>query len=526
MSLPTCWQPSQFAETNALCLGTGRFLRSVLVPTLVGAGLRPALIQTRGRTFLEYMKDSRDDQKSYQVDTVLPSGEIQTDEIQCYGAYSFGQKEDKTKFIDDVLPKLAGVSVLGVGVTEAGLASKDTQVMQDLFELLQSFYKLIVKEKVWSTSKLCIVDMDNVPNNGDVIRGYMEELADGNVEMQSFLKDKVCFLNTMVDRITSHREGNKMIPKCEPMPAKALVVLDPDRNLPLSLGRQPGIIIRTTEEELLLDISLKLRIANGTHTAIAHALALLRLLKTDILSTDEPGMLMMNYLDALVKHQIVPATGKNQEEARAVYSDWRRRLVHPKFGLSSFFITQNGVTKGGIRWGPTISDLVEQELPIQWSFAFAYAVLLRWLTPAPGTKLKSQNIYTGWLDGVDPVTVADIMSQSDQQDCQEYADGLKYDLKNGFYEFRCSLEYEGRQLASSLQDCIGKSPEECYSSIWMYLLSPDGGNLGPLQDKLDGLVQAIAILYVRMVSSDGIMSILQEMNECQNGIGFNSPCTT
>ena len=45
-----------------------------------------------------------------------------------------------------------------------------------------------------------------------------------------------------------------MIPKCEPMPAKALVVLDPDRNLPLSLGRQPGIIIRTTEEELQLDI--------------------------------------------------------------------------------------------------------------------------------------------------------------------------------------------------------------------------------------------------------------------------------
>lgn len=34
------------------------------------------------------------------------------------------------------------------------------------------------------------------------------------------------------------------------------------------------------------------------------------------------------------------------------------RLVHAHFGLSAFFITQNGAAKGGIRIAPTIADLV------------------------------------------------------------------------------------------------------------------------------------------------------------------------
>ena len=131
-----CWKPSEYDKANALCLGTGRFLRSVLVPTLIGAGLKPALIQTRGRSFMEYMKEFRDAEESYQVDTVLPSGKIETDEFQCWGGYSFGREEDKRSFFNEVLPDLDSISVLGVGVTEAGLASKDTQVMQDLFQLL------------------------------------------------------------------------------------------------------------------------------------------------------------------------------------------------------------------------------------------------------------------------------------------------------------------------------------------------------------------------------------------------------
>lgn len=90
---------------DALCLGTGRFLRSVLVPALVGAGFRPALIQPRGDSFVRYMHDNNSSSSSpnngcYEVDTVLENGEIQTDEIPCYGAFSLGRPKDEKAFQD------------------------------------------------------------------------------------------------------------------------------------------------------------------------------------------------------------------------------------------------------------------------------------------------------------------------------------------------------------------------------------------------------------------------------------------
>jgi hypothetical protein len=100
----------------ALCLGTGRFLRSVLVPSLVGAGFEVALIQTRGRSFLEYMllrinrnrsEDLNTTYNTYEVDTVLTSGAIETTEIPCHGAFSLGLPEDKHALVE-VLPQFKG----------------------------------------------------------------------------------------------------------------------------------------------------------------------------------------------------------------------------------------------------------------------------------------------------------------------------------------------------------------------------------------------------------------------------------
>ncbi|KAL3937889.1 MAG: hypothetical protein SGBAC_007087 [Bacillariaceae sp.] len=505
---------------NALCLGTGRFLRSVLVPTLVGAGLRPALIQTRGRSFLEFMAASS--VSTYPVDTVLPSGEIQTDPVACWGAFSFGKSEDKQYVLDTFLPTLTGISVLGIGVTEAGLASKDTQVVQDLFLLLQRIQLLITKDKKWDLKgrKICVIDMDNVPNNGDIVRQYMFELAANDKDMTSFLEQHAVFLNSMVDRITSHREGDSMVPNCEPMPAKALVVLDTNGDLPPAIGQQPGVMVRKHVEQLKLDIALKLRVANGTHTAIAHLLALLKLLKTDVLSSDKPGALMMKYLDSLVENQIVPSAGSNQDEAIAVYQDWRQRLVHPHFGLSSFFITQNGPAKGGIRWGPTVKELVKQELRLKYSMAFAYAVLLRWLTPVPNTEVDDSEICVGWLDGVDPNEVA-----MDTAKGAEYADGLLYDLDAGWYQYKCSIRSPGgdTKLTDLLQKCAtNKSMEDCTDAVKLYLLAPDGGDLSSVRESsIQSLAGAVSQFYQSLISGGSVGVLLEQLGSEGNDVGFS-----
>ena len=179
-----------------------------------------------------------------------------------------------------------------------------------------------------------------------------------------FLTTHVSFHNTMVDRITSARpNSNGLVPRAEPIPAKALVIQDLEETLSPEWSvpeiAKWGVVIRRLKGQLEGDIALKLRVANGTHTAIAHVMALMKLLTTEDLSKTDSGSILMAYLDSIFKEQILVAGEESygREETEAVYQDWRKRLVHAHFGLSTFFITQNGAAKGGIRISPTVRDL-------------------------------------------------------------------------------------------------------------------------------------------------------------------------
>jgi mannitol-1-phosphate/altronate dehydrogenase len=584
----THWLPaSNDVPVDCLCVGTGRFLRAVLVPALTLAGLHPVLIQTRGRNFLEYMQ-THPSGNSYPVDTVLPSGDILTEDISCYGAFSWGQSDDKQAFYDWFATAVDSslLRVLGVGVTEAGLASPDTPVMKDLYHFL---LLLSTKEQQTSpTHKLCVINTDNVPHNGAVLQKHMETLAHRSEDQSSskllqFLKEHVVFLDSMVDRITSQRPDSKgMIPRAEPLPAKALVLLDIHQDLPLSLSKNsiPGVVIRSTPNELETDIALKLRIANGTHTAVAHALALLKCPMTDALSA--PGsttaLLLLDYLDALVQHQIVKACDTQlTKEAQIVYQDWRRRLTHPYFGLSTFFITQNGPAKGGIRLGPTVQDLVATNQPLTVTMAFCFAVLLRWLTPVQQVRT---GIYRGWLQGASRGDV-EMSSNTSRTTAnkgveEEYADQLCYNLQEGWYDFRCTCpvydddQNEERNLSDWLGELTavrrvhvdlpathphkfspGADPYKLYmpAKPLVNIVVPDAitaaaarGSLagcdytatqqpaafqpavraylksthgGNLNECPDALVRAVATLYQRMVKGEELLVLLQEMNDCK-----------
>jgi mannitol-1-phosphate/altronate dehydrogenase len=279
------------------------------------------------------------------------------------------------------------ISVIGVGVTEGGLSSASNQAMVNLAALLRHVMKMGVACEN-PNGKICIINTDNVPNNGSVIFHHMMELAkekndDAFVE---FLKNRVTFHNTMVDRITSQRpDSDGMVPRCEPVPAKACVVEDLDGDLPPNLTTPElkqafGWVVRSQRGELSCDIALKLRVANGTHTAAAHVMALVGLTMTDALSSKSDGgaTLILDYLDALFQTQILPAATPDygKAETKAVYEDWRRRLCHAHFGLSTFFITQNGAAKGGIRIAPTIRSLLAHNnvREINWHIAIPYEI--------------------------------------------------------------------------------------------------------------------------------------------------------
>lgn len=411
---PTSLQ--DISSINAICIGSGRFLRSVLVPALLHCHLKPIILQTRGRSFMDYCRATNgynnhgNNQNgfllSYEVDTVQFDGNVRTDIIPCYGAGTLGTTKGKDDVLKKLIPNMKNISMIGIGVTEAGLSSVSSKAVQDFCDLLYTCYKYMIVEKTLScenpNGKICVVCTDNIPNSGDLLKGYMIEIAkekshlfvDNNgkddktfespskkcrVEQQNmesiitfeeFLTQRVTFHNTMVDRITSERDGsNGMVPRAEPVPAKAIVIEDLNGDLPRSFTlddtqKQFGVVVRTKKGQLSGDIALKLRVANGTHTAAAHLMALRKILMTDKLSSQsDEAALIMAYLDALFKNQILPAAEKlyGMEETKAVYEDWRGRLIHAHFGLSTFFITQNGAAKGGIRLGPTIRSLFDQQ---------------------------------------------------------------------------------------------------------------------------------------------------------------------
>jgi len=354
--------PTDKSQINSLCIGSGRFLRAVLVPALIASNLHPAIIQTRGRTFMDYCANrihiqggkEEDDPWSltYEVDTVQHDGTIQTDEIPCYGAGSLGTPATKSQVLN-LLHQISNLAVIGVGVTEAGLANARTQAMLDLFEILMCIAERFKAGKMSCDNpngKICIVNTDNVSQNGDVLIQFMMELCDDlntnnddkiNAQtMREFLNERVVFHNSMVDRITSQRpDSNGLIPRAEPTPAKALVIEDLHNDLPTQLSTSKnieetyGVVVRSKLGRLDADIALKLRVANGTHTAVAHVMALCRMLMTDVLSDGDDGgaVLLMQYLDSFFEHQIKKGVeissllDATADDAQYVYDDWRRR---------------------------------------------------------------------------------------------------------------------------------------------------------------------------------------------------------
>lgn len=541
------------AEFNCICIGTGRFLRSVLVPVMVAAKYNPVLIQPRGNNFVDYMKKCSHDlqSNSFEVDTVLPTGEVETSEVPCYGVFSFGTELSKKAVYDVLLPSMKEIHLLGIGVTEGGLASHNTRTMIDLYELLTQFREMLESGNwiLGNQRKICVIDTDNVQSNGSVLRKHMLTLAEDNLGMQNFIKEKMVFLNSMVDRITSERNGSDgLVPRTEPIPEKAIVILDTENDLPENFsqiqatGNCLGLIVRSKQVQIDTDIALKLRIANGTHTCIAHPMALLGLVNTESLANynDKKAHILMAYLDALADHQILPSTRwkltTEENESRSVWLDWRKRLIHPHFGLSTFFITQNGPAKGGIRLGPTVADLIRMQASEKTSdkllsghsktgvsvvMVYAYAALLRWLTPFPSRKSSDEFIFRGCLQS--GLNSSELQTNEDLS--VEYADHLKFNITGGWYEFRCALNLSKNGQLVCLSDWLGElaampqQPSAYLSVIESYLLAVDGGDLSSIAEEFPSQInvftKAIATLYARMIAGDCLLGLLEEMKECK-----------
>ncbi|CAN0061663.1 unnamed protein product, partial [Discosporangium mesarthrocarpum] len=135
------------------------------------------------------------------------------------------------------------------------------------------------------------------------------------------------------------------------------------------------------------DHALKLQVANATHTAMVHFMALSRMRDTAacIIHT-----FIMTYLNSLIDQDIAPLAAKvrlrelgiDEDEVYSVWRDWSKRLTHPHFGLSTLFVSQNAFQKLGTRLLPSVRAALRERQTPSTLMAFATAALLRFITPS------------------------------------------------------------------------------------------------------------------------------------------------
>lgn len=508
MSQPThLFQPidkAAFDKASCVCIGTGRFLRAVLLPAMREMGASVVIGQTRGSTFGDYLHARGDG--SYEVDVTLPSGKNATELFSVAAAGTLGTPAGRAAFM--ALPaQLPHLRLIGCGLTEAGIC-ENGPAMVDVAEFLYQCWKA----GAGRAHKLSIINTDNMPQNGDKIKQFVRSCAftAGAADSEAFLgflDSSVCFHNTMVDRIVAHRDGDTMVPKTEPLPKKAIVAEDLDLALPAALGACKGIIVRTQQGQLGLDLALKLRIANGTHSAMVYLMAVSRLANTAA-CIGHPHILpyLQHLFDQDIVKMVTTYPEVTRQEVVSAFDEWIGRITHPAFGLSCFWVSQNANSKLGIRFVPSIlSALQAGGAPSEW-MAFACAAMLRFLTPKAGTAEAAGGVFTGRLDDAsDGVAV---------EGAEEYTPGMGYDLAAGTYQFKDgdgSLPRLLLPLAEAGDALSQQQTRAAVASILGRYEDLTAASAGAHAAAMSAFGEQVAAVLRRMLLGEAAMGILSRM---------------
>ena len=199
------------STVEAVCIGTGRFLRAVLVPALTEIGCEVVMAQARGNSFVEHMASrrlgygARGAGRTYEVDTILQDGQVLTNSYPVAAVGSLGDAAGRAVFME--LPKrMKQLRYIGLGLTEAGIAHNGRSIV-DLAEFLHGCFAA----GLGAGAPICLISTDNMPFNGDAIRQHVgacdfthvgpngRERASAG--FSAWLEQSVVFHNSMVDRL-------------------------------------------------------------------------------------------------------------------------------------------------------------------------------------------------------------------------------------------------------------------------------------------------------------------------------------
>ena len=280
-----------------------------------------------------------------------------------------------------------------IGVTEAGIA-KGELAMDVLDETLYRYYC-----KHSADTSLCVVNTDNLRNNGDVIRHILcNEYHKRTDAYTDWLDTKVGFLNEMGDRLVpqvyavpdeikeaaqAQIEGSdELITYAEQMPATSFILEDMDNILRVPFAKLDdyGVVVKQESIEPFHDWKLLLvnsvHVPGITHKGFLAGFEYVNEAATHPLFAPHLERLMKGY--SQIVEADIPITDKSAEAYTLEFVDRIRRVKDDNARINIIETVKLRERAADIVRSPNYNKSTEL---FKSDFAYSFATVLRFLTP-------------------------------------------------------------------------------------------------------------------------------------------------
>ncbi len=379
-----------------------------------------------------------------------------------------------------------------IGVTEAGIA-KGELAMDVLDETL---YRYFCHHGADAT--LCVINTDNLRNNGDVIRDILcNEYPKRSDDYAAWLETNVGFLNEMGDRLVpqvyavpdeiqaaakAQIEGqDELITYAEALPATPLILEDLNNMLRVPFGRLDDYGVIVSQESIEPYHDWKLLLVNSVHVpGITHKGTL-----SDIEYVNEaashptfaPHLERLMHGYAEIVEADIPIAGKSAKAYTLEFVDRIRKVKDDNARINIIETVKLRERAADIVRSPNYDASTEL---FKSDFAYSFATVLRFLTPHA---ISSLDDYRG---------ITDTGAAYEIQD----PDRTIQDILRGAFG-ASQIDVQGR-IASIFSN----------TTLW----SPASGTpLRGLHENQD-FTERVAGHYHRLVNGETCLSVLESIN--------------
>ena len=285
------------------------------------------------------------------------------------------------------------LDLLLIGVTEAGIA-KGELAMDVLDETLYRYFN-----KHGADADICVINTDNLRNNGDVIRDILiNAYPKQNDDYAEWLKTKVGFLNEMGDRLVpqvyavpdeikeaaqAQIEGtDELITYAEQMPATPLILEDIDNRLHISFGELDdyGVVVSRDSIEPYHDWKLLLvnsvHVPGITHKGMLSGIDFVNEAASHPIFAPHLERLMRGYAE--IVEADIPIAGKSARAYTMEFIDRIRRVKDDNARINIIETVKLRERAADIVRSPNYDGSTEL---FKSDFAYSFATVLRFLTP-------------------------------------------------------------------------------------------------------------------------------------------------